>query len=703
MLCTKRPGKEQQEALLGQVKVALFTGRHGWLRTVAKEAFSLDFASRSWIEENVHTLPPLKKKTSVSLHCDRDIRLKSNPNMEHRVENAATGDSTTDLVTEMEALLASIGDPALDYEDRIEPVVAAEKPVQPEMEAQPEVGVEAEPSVRSLDSPTVPAASGTKRVQDDDGSGAVKSAKRPREAEASSRPVQRRSVHPIRRNQPVRSHEVRNDEERCPVPCCTQEYQYPKAHVFNFHFPTKLDWNNEGRKATRDRLEALEYLACRLTGRRGASGWDLVDFINTRRLTEAHRFKGVDSWLGTVARQMEHQSRGRYAVPRRFSVYPLNSPALLFHWAVMQEVAASLEPTEYNAYMKLFSDPARSTELNQRFARFQLLQAPCTVSTVAAEEESGVQIQRRQETRPADLIIVRPNADSSVKPRVLVREEERASSPKKQCSAFDSHFHMDRLRKQTGVRTWSVEDVESCRRGAVPEVNLVGGVANFCDPATYPTVEIIRKLSEQGVEVTVGLHPKFAATVSPAALEHLSRLVALPEVAGVGEIGLDQTVKSKKFPMQRDVLAECLAMVQERHVLVLHCRESSQDTKSDLLASLFYQVSEMVPTEQRIHLHCFSGTTSDMRRWTRHFPNVYIGFTPMARSFGNEQVQAVRAVRKERLLLETDAPYFAPQGAQWSTPGCVGATGKAVAKLRGEAWEEVMSQSLENGHRLYHQ
>ena len=98
----------------------------------------------------------------------------------------------------------------------------------------------------------------------------------------------------------------------------------------------------------------------------------------------------------------------------------------------------------------------------------------------------------------------------------MVREEEKASSPKEQCSAFDSHFHMDWLRKKTAVRTWSVEDVESCRRGAVPEVILVGGVANFCYPGTYPTVEFLRKLSEQGVEVTVGLHPKFAATASPA-------------------------------------------------------------------------------------------------------------------------------------------------------------------------------------------
>lgn len=45
-----------------------------------------------------------------------------------------------------------------------------------------------------------------------------------------------------------------------------------------------------------------------------------------------------------------------------------------------------------------------------------------------------------------------------------------------------------------------------------------------------------------------------------------------PLVVGVGEVGLDFTVPSWKWPEQRDVFAEAVGMLQDRHVLVIHAR-----------------------------------------------------------------------------------------------------------------------------------
>jgi TatD DNase family protein len=264
---------------------------------------------------------------------------------------------------------------------------------------------------------------------------------------------------------------------------------------------------------------------------------------------------------------------------------------------------------------------------------------------------------------------------------------------------------MDRLRRKLKITSWRLQDIENCidKRTVDPSVEVVGGVANFCDPDTYPSVDVIWDLRSQGIAVAVGLHPKFAARASPSVKERLGELLALPEVAGLGEIGLDHTVPSDEWPMQRDVFAECLSMLERRHVLVLHCRAQCQDSKGDLLASMFYQMHWCVPQDQSIHLHCFDGSSSDYRQWAKHFPNVYMGLTNKVsgEKFGDAERKAVRLVRKERSLVETDAPYFAPKGTKCSTPGCIGITVKEVARIRGEAYEEVLAATLENGRRLY--
>ena len=70
-----------------------------------------------------------------------------------------------------------------------------------------------------------------------------------------------------------------------------------------------------------------------------------------------------------------------------------------------------------------------------------------------------------------------------------------------------------------------------------------------------------------------------------------------------------------------------------------------------------------MPKNYKIHRHCFTGTWDEADRWLKLFPNSMIGLTPLVtnrRSFGPRSV--AQNIPLNRLLLETDAPYFIPQG-----------------------------------------
>ena len=156
-------------------------------------------------------------------------------------------------------------------------------------------------------------------------------------------------------------------------------------------------------------------------------------------------------------------------------------------------------------------------------------------------------------------------------------------------------------------------------------MTLVGSIANYCDPNTWPSVEEVRFLREQGIGVTIGIHPKVAHTITPQLMNKFQEMVQWPEVVGVGEVRLDRTVKADHWSTQQDVLGDVLRHLSERHVLVLHCRGLQNKDSSEA-----YQLRGSVPREQRIHLHCFNGTSRVVERWLEQFPRTMFGFTLLA-------------------------------------------------------------------------
>jgi TatD DNase family protein len=238
--------------------------------------------------------------------------------------------------------------------------------------------------------------------------------------------------------------------------------------------------------------------------------------------------------------------------------------------------------------------------------------------------------------------------------------------------------------------------------GAKPvnPVNVTRGVVVYCDPAEFKGLQFN---FNPFWRVAVGVHPKTIGDMTEESMDEFHRLLADPRVAAVGEVGLDRTCPQSAWEPQEKFLEEVLGLGCLGRVLVLHVRGSRHDKNGkEVYAKCLDIVKRQCTRHQRIHLHCFNGCAKVLKAWSSHFPNCFFGFTSMVRSFTLPQREALRNVRPDRLLLETDSPYFPMQKDQSiNTPAFIGDVAAEVALLRMTPTQEIIRQTDLNGRNLY--
>ena len=96
-------------------------------------------------------------------------------------------------------------------------------------------------------------------------------------------------------------------------------------------------------------------------------------------------------------------------------------------------------------------------------------------------------------------------------------------------------------------------------------------------------------------------------------------------------------------------------------------------------------------------VYIYTGNSYLVDAWVKTFPDTYFGFTGMVDSFTSEQEQALQHVEENRLLLETDAPYFGSP----SSPTHLGEVAVLVARCRDVSYEHILELTVANASRLY--
>ena len=148
----------------------------------------------------------------------------------------------------------------------------------------------------------------------------------------------------------------------------------------------------------------------------------------------------------------------------------------------------------------------------------------------------------------------------------------------------------------------------------------------------------------------VGIHPHDAAQCDADALATLRELAQQPRVVAVGEVGLDFYRDLSPRAAQYEAFHAQMRLAQSLGLpVILHCR----DAYDELLGVL-----AEYPTVQGV-LHCFSGTEAHAQRGLELGYSLGIGGVITFKSA--EPLRAiVQSMPRDRLLLETDAPYLAP-------------------------------------------
>ncbi|MBU6388986.1 TatD family hydrolase [Patescibacteria group bacterium] len=188
----------------------------------------------------------------------------------------------------------------------------------------------------------------------------------------------------------------------------------------------------------------------------------------------------------------------------------------------------------------------------------------------------------------------------------------------------------------------------------------------------------------------VGIHPTEADSYSD---EHRGKIKELLEgansIVSIGEVGLDyyhfeeekteSEIEAKKS-IQKTVFQEMMGLAAGYGLpLIIHSREAFADTYSLLAAQ-----------KQPAVIHCFASTEEEAEAWLDL--GFYLSVTGMITYKKNEALrEVVRSVPLERLFLETDAPYLAPEGFRGKIcePKHARQVAECIAEVKGISLEEV--------------
>jgi TatD DNase family protein len=198
------------------------------------------------------------------------------------------------------------------------------------------------------------------------------------------------------------------------------------------------------------------------------------------------------------------------------------------------------------------------------------------------------------------------------------------------------------------------------------------------------------------IYTSIGIHPHEAKEATPQHFADLARLAQHSKVIAWGEIGLDYFYDHSPRDVQATVFRTQMDLAHAAKLpIIIHCR----DAWDDCLALVEHHWK---PTGLGGILHCFTGTLDHAKR------GLDMGFLiSFAGNSTYPKAQAIRDVAKElpldRILIETDAPFLAPQAfrGKRNEPAYVVEVAKTLASVRNLPAEEIAATTATNFRRFF--
>lgn len=223
---------------------------------------------------------------------------------------------------------------------------------------------------------------------------------------------------------------------------------------------------------------------------------------------------------------------------------------------------------------------------------------------------------------------------------------------------------------------------------------LTIGLGEESNPVAVASAE-----RHESVYAAVGRHPNDANGFDDAAAAEIVRLAAHEKVRAIGETGLDFYRDTAAPEEQRRAFAAQIEIAAELGLpLVIHARDPEGETSAN---DEIFDTLDARASGVTVILHCFSaprrlGDAAE-RGW-------YCSFAGNATYPKSEALrEAAAAVPEELLLVETDAPYLAPQPRRGkrNQPAFVVETAREIAAVRGVGYEELERTVEANARALF--
>ena len=193
----------------------------------------------------------------------------------------------------------------------------------------------------------------------------------------------------------------------------------------------------------------------------------------------------------------------------------------------------------------------------------------------------------------------------------------------------------------------------------------------------------------------LGLHPQEASQWNENTYAKFKDLASRHKVIALGETGLDYHYKLSPIEQQKEVFRKCLQLAQEIDLpAVIHSREAAHDTLTILREENRGRIKGV--------LHCFAGDM-DLGKAVLDM-GLYISFTAnITFPKADNLRRAVKDIPIEKMLIETDCPFLAPQKfrGQRNEPAYVVKVAEKIAEVKGLSAEEVAVITTQNARRLF--
>jgi TatD DNase family protein len=195
---------------------------------------------------------------------------------------------------------------------------------------------------------------------------------------------------------------------------------------------------------------------------------------------------------------------------------------------------------------------------------------------------------------------------------------------------------------------------------------------------------------------TIGTHPHNAAEEPNVPLDELLALSDHPRCIGIGEAGLDYHYDHSPRSVQQKVFRTHITAARETGLpLVIHARSADDD-----MARILRE--EMTKGKFSAILHCFSSGEGLLHMGLEL--GLYISFSGMLTFKKSEDLRFLAAqVPLNRLLVETDSPYLAPEPhrSQPCEPAYVAHTARTLAAVKGVSETEIAKITTANFYKLF--